>query len=153
MLSLSGNFLTVILFWSLCETPPRFRPSSFPVHPVTQERPLLLEQLLAAESSPLRHSFPIGCIRSCDENRVMAASAAVRLSMGLSLRHSRVIPDCRTCPLFKLKCSAKNMANLQRKGSFDSLKTINRHLQTSIGEWCSPLTLSLKPVFLSRLFT
>uniref|UniRef100_A0A3Q0R289 Ferredoxin-2, mitochondrial n=1 Tax=Amphilophus citrinellus TaxID=61819 RepID=A0A3Q0R289_AMPCI len=35
----------------------------------------------------------------------MASSAAVRSSMGLILRHSRVIPDCRTCPLFRLKCT------------------------------------------------
>ncbi|XP_005752288.1 ferredoxin-2, mitochondrial [Pundamilia nyererei] len=63
----------------------------------------------------------------------MAASAAVRSSMGLTLRLSRVIPDCSTCPLFRLKCNAKNVANLQRRGSFDSLRTINRHLQTSIG--------------------
>uniref|UniRef100_A0A3B4HB39 Ferredoxin-2, mitochondrial n=1 Tax=Pundamilia nyererei TaxID=303518 RepID=A0A3B4HB39_9CICH len=64
----------------------------------------------------------------------MAASAAVRSSMGLTLRLSRVIPDCSTCPLFRLKCNAKNVANLQRRGSFDSLRTINRHLQTSIGD-------------------
>uniref|UniRef100_A0A3Q4HS72 Ferredoxin-2, mitochondrial n=1 Tax=Neolamprologus brichardi TaxID=32507 RepID=A0A3Q4HS72_NEOBR len=32
----------------------------------------------------------------------MAASAAVRSSMGLTLRLSRVIPDCSTCPLSRL---------------------------------------------------
>ncbi|XP_006787458.1 ferredoxin-2, mitochondrial [Neolamprologus brichardi] len=63
----------------------------------------------------------------------MAASAAVRSSMGLTLRLSRVIPDCSTCPLSRLKCNAKNVASLQRTGSFNSLRTINRHLQTSIG--------------------
>ncbi|XP_028261762.1 ferredoxin-2, mitochondrial [Parambassis ranga] len=63
----------------------------------------------------------------------MAASAAVRSSMGLTLRLSRVIPDCSTCPLYKLKSCGKNVADLQRRASFDSFRTINRHLQTSIG--------------------
>ncbi|XP_070683944.1 ferredoxin-2, mitochondrial [Pempheris klunzingeri] len=63
----------------------------------------------------------------------MAASAAVRSSMGLTLRLSRVIPDCSTCPLYRLKGCASSVANLQRRGSFDNFRTINRHLQTSIG--------------------
>ncbi|KAM7394126.1 hypothetical protein PAMP_020945 [Pampus punctatissimus] len=63
----------------------------------------------------------------------MAASAAVRSSMGLTLRLSRVIPDCRTCPLYRLKSCVNSATNLQRRGSFDSFRTINRHLQTSIG--------------------
>ncbi|XP_051241439.1 ferredoxin-2, mitochondrial [Dicentrarchus labrax] len=63
----------------------------------------------------------------------MAASAAVRSSMGLTFRLSRVIPDCSTCPLNRLKSCVSSVANVQRRGSFDSFRTINRHLQTSIG--------------------
>ncbi|KAM9362856.1 ferredoxin-2, mitochondrial [Symphorus nematophorus] len=63
----------------------------------------------------------------------MAASAAVRSSMGLTLRLSRVIPDCSTCPLNRLKSCMSSGASSQRKGSFDSFRTINRHLQTSMG--------------------
>ncbi|XP_073320566.1 ferredoxin-2, mitochondrial [Pagrus major] len=63
----------------------------------------------------------------------MAASAAVRSSMGLTFRLSRVIPDCSTCPLNRLKSCVSSTANVQRGGSFDSFRTINRHLQTSIG--------------------
>ncbi|KAM9856732.1 ferredoxin-2, mitochondrial [Aulostomus maculatus] len=63
----------------------------------------------------------------------MAASAAVRSSMGLTLRLSRVIPDCSPCPLSGSKSCASGVANLQMRGSFDSFRTINRHLQTSIG--------------------
>ncbi|XP_042341492.1 ferredoxin-2, mitochondrial [Plectropomus leopardus] len=61
------------------------------------------------------------------------AAAAVRSSMGLTLRLSRVIPDCSTCPLFRLKSCVSSVGNLQRSGSFDSFRTINRHLQTSKG--------------------
>ncbi|XP_037619759.1 ferredoxin-2, mitochondrial [Sebastes umbrosus] len=60
----------------------------------------------------------------------MAASAAVRSSMGLTLRLSRVIPDCSTCPLYRLNTC---VGNSQRRGSLDSFRTINRHLRTSIG--------------------
>ncbi|XP_053185007.1 ferredoxin-2, mitochondrial [Scomber japonicus] len=63
----------------------------------------------------------------------MAASAAVRSSMGLTLRLSRVIPDCSTCPLYRLKSCGNGATNQQRGGSIDSFRTINRHLQTSIG--------------------
>ncbi|XP_024146005.1 ferredoxin-2, mitochondrial [Oryzias melastigma] len=63
----------------------------------------------------------------------MAASAAVRTSMGLTLRLSRVIPDCSTCPLYRLKSCVNSSTSLQRRGSFDSFRTINRHLQTTIG--------------------
>uniref|UniRef100_A0A1A8EY62 Ferredoxin-2, mitochondrial n=2 Tax=Nothobranchius korthausae TaxID=1143690 RepID=A0A1A8EY62_9TELE len=62
----------------------------------------------------------------------MAASAAARTSMGLTLRFHRVIPDCSKCPLYRLKGCTSNRANPQRKSSFDSFRTINRHLQTSI---------------------
>ncbi|RVE76444.1 hypothetical protein OJAV_G00008110 [Oryzias javanicus] len=63
----------------------------------------------------------------------MAASAAVRTSMGLTLRLSRVIPDCSTCPLYRLQSCVNSSASLQRRGSFNSFRTINRHLQTTIG--------------------
>ncbi|KAG7236760.1 hypothetical protein INR49_029528 [Caranx melampygus] len=62
----------------------------------------------------------------------MAAAAAVRSSMGLTLRLSRAIPDCSTCPLYRLKSCVNNGSSLQRSASFDSFRTINRHLQTSI---------------------
>ncbi|CAJ1053512.1 ferredoxin-2%2C mitochondrial [Xyrichtys novacula] len=63
----------------------------------------------------------------------MAASAAVRSSMGLTLRLSRVIPDCSTCPFHRLKSCVGIVANSLRNRSFDNFQTINRHLQTSIG--------------------
>ncbi|KAF3687558.1 Ferredoxin-2, mitochondrial Adrenodoxin-like protein Ferredoxin-1-like protein Precursor [Channa argus] len=63
----------------------------------------------------------------------MAAAAAARSSMGLTLRLSRVRPDCSTCPLYKLKACVSSVANSHRKGAFNSFRTINRHLQTTIG--------------------
>ncbi|XP_057699618.1 ferredoxin-2, mitochondrial [Corythoichthys intestinalis] len=60
----------------------------------------------------------------------MAASVAVRSSMGLTFRLSRVLPDCILCPLSRLKTYA---SHLRRKDSVDSFRTINRYLQTSIG--------------------
>ncbi|XP_045903920.1 ferredoxin-2, mitochondrial [Micropterus dolomieu] len=63
----------------------------------------------------------------------MAASAAVRSSMGLTFRLSRVIPDCSTCPLYRLKSCVGSGANLQRRASVDNFRTIRRHLQTSMG--------------------
>ncbi|XP_026214652.1 ferredoxin-2, mitochondrial [Anabas testudineus] len=62
----------------------------------------------------------------------MASAAAVRSSMGLTLRLSRVLPDCSTCPLYRLKTCVNSVANLQRRGPSDSFRTINRHLQTTI---------------------
>uniref|UniRef100_A0A1A7YGK5 Ferredoxin-2, mitochondrial n=1 Tax=Iconisemion striatum TaxID=60296 RepID=A0A1A7YGK5_9TELE len=62
----------------------------------------------------------------------MAASAAARSSMGLTLRFSRVIPDCSKCPLDRLKSCTTSRASPQRRSSFDSFRTINRNLQTSI---------------------
>ncbi|CAN9510489.1 unnamed protein product [Ophioblennius macclurei] len=63
----------------------------------------------------------------------MAATAAVRSSVGLTLRLRRVLPDCSSCPLYVLKNCANTSAQLQQRGSFDSFRTINRHLQTSMG--------------------
>lgn len=82
----------------------------------------------------LQCSFSIGRIRPCDQNTIMAASAVVRSGMGLTLRLSRGIPDCSTCVLSRMNSCVNAVANLQRIGSFDSFRTINRHLQTSIGK-------------------
>ncbi|XP_026159328.1 ferredoxin-2, mitochondrial [Mastacembelus armatus] len=60
----------------------------------------------------------------------MAASATTRRSMGLTLRLSRVIPGCGTCPPSRLQACVKNS---QSRTSFDCFRTINRHLQTSKG--------------------
>ncbi|KAM9315040.1 ferredoxin-2, mitochondrial [Pholidichthys leucotaenia] len=62
----------------------------------------------------------------------MAASAAVRSSMVLTLRLSRVMPDCSTCPLLRFQTCMKSASHIPRTGSFDGFRTINRHLQTSI---------------------
>lgn len=105
----------------------------------SQQRPLLSGRI-TPDTSRRQRSFPIGRFRQCDQNRIMAAATAVRSSVGLTLRLSRVIPDCTTCPLYRLKSCVNSVANLNRSGSFDSFRTINRHLQTSIGEWCSLLT-------------
>ncbi|XP_061535720.1 ferredoxin-2, mitochondrial [Phycodurus eques] len=65
----------------------------------------------------------------------MAASAAVRSSMGLTFRLSRVLPDCSTCPQFTLKTCT---AHLQRKDSMDNLRTVfHRYMQTSVGSYHS----------------
>lgn len=89
---------------------------------------------------PAKCSSPSGRLGSCDQNRIMATCAAVRSSMSLTLRLSRVIPDCSTCPLYRLKTRVNNVANARRRGSSDSFWTINRHLQTTTGEWCGLLT-------------
>ncbi|XP_033828341.1 ferredoxin-2, mitochondrial [Periophthalmus magnuspinnatus] len=58
---------------------------------------------------------------------MMAACAAVRTSMGLTLRLSRGLPVCSTCPLYTLNRSG------DRTGSVDRPGTGNRHLRTSLG--------------------
>ncbi|KAM3865064.1 ferredoxin-2, mitochondrial [Diretmus argenteus] len=63
----------------------------------------------------------------------MAASAAARSSVGLSLRISRVIPDCSTCPLYRLNSCVNGNAGLSRGGSLDRFRVLNRHLQTTPG--------------------
>ncbi|TNN83626.1 Adrenodoxin-like protein, mitochondrial [Liparis tanakae] len=63
----------------------------------------------------------------------MAAAAAVRSSMGLTLRLSRALPDCSNCPFHRSNGGVSGVCNSQRRGSFDSFRTINRHLQTSKG--------------------
>ncbi|XP_053712959.1 ferredoxin-2, mitochondrial-like [Synchiropus splendidus] len=61
----------------------------------------------------------------------MAACATVWTSMGLTLRLARVLPDCHACGLSTL--SANYLTNPHTRASFDRLRTISRHLQTSIG--------------------
>ncbi|TNM86027.1 hypothetical protein fugu_008298 [Takifugu bimaculatus] len=63
----------------------------------------------------------------------MAASAALRCSMGLTFRVSRLIPDCTTCPWRKLKHYDSPKASFPKTTPFMSFQTTNRHLQTSIG--------------------
>ncbi|KAL6110149.1 fdx2 [Pungitius sinensis] len=63
----------------------------------------------------------------------MAAAAAVRSSVGLTLRLSRALPDCSSCPFYRLNGCVSGGGSLQRRGSFDSYRTLNRHLQTSKG--------------------
>ncbi|XP_019718237.1 ferredoxin-2, mitochondrial [Hippocampus comes] len=64
----------------------------------------------------------------------MAASAVVRSSVGLTFRLSRVLPDCSTCPLSRLKTCT---AHLQKKDSVGTFRTINRFVQTSVGSYHS----------------
>lgn len=78
--------------------------------------------------------LPLDNFLSCDQNRKMAACTAVRCSMRLTFRVSRLIPDCTTCPWRQLKTSDSPGANFQKTSPFMSFQTINRHLQTSIGE-------------------
>ncbi|KAL2087275.1 hypothetical protein ACEWY4_018334 [Coilia grayii] len=61
----------------------------------------------------------------------MAASAAARVSMGqLTLRISRVAPDCSVCPLNRLCRNA--ITGRTKVGTVDHFRTPNRNLQTSI---------------------
>ncbi|XP_037530333.1 ferredoxin-2, mitochondrial [Nematolebias whitei] len=62
----------------------------------------------------------------------MAVSAVVRTSTALTLSFNRVLPSCSACPLNRLKRCVNSRANLQRRRSFDSFRTLNRHLQTSM---------------------
>lgn len=115
-----------------------------------QQRPLHSD--LRVTTQPSRRSpFPIAPFRSCDQNRIMAAAAAVRSSVRLTFRLSRIIPDLTLCPLNRLQSC---VVNLQNAGSSESFRTINRHLQTSKGEWRALLTrrTSRRGWFLS-LFT
>ncbi|XP_060945881.1 ferredoxin-2, mitochondrial [Limanda limanda] len=63
----------------------------------------------------------------------MAAAAAVRSSVGLTLRLSRVKPDCSRCPLTRLRSAVPGGGGRARSGSFYSCRTITRQLQTSMG--------------------
>ncbi|XP_052362353.1 ferredoxin-2, mitochondrial-like [Oncorhynchus keta] len=60
----------------------------------------------------------------------MAVTAGVRSSVGLTLRLSRVIPDCSTCPFNRLNSYLNGIA---RSSNVDRFRTLNRHLQTSKG--------------------
>ncbi|KAI5613609.1 ferredoxin-2, mitochondrial precursor [Silurus asotus] len=58
----------------------------------------------------------------------MAAAAAVRTSVGLSLRLAKVAPQCRVCPFNRLNlCNGATIAKTDRRFSAPS-----RELQTSI---------------------
>ncbi|XP_062304452.1 ferredoxin-2, mitochondrial [Osmerus eperlanus] len=63
----------------------------------------------------------------------MAATAAVRSSVGLTLRLSRVIPDCSKCPFNRLNTCTSGISSVSRGGTVDRFRTLNRHLQTSNG--------------------
>ncbi|XP_061765946.1 ferredoxin-2, mitochondrial [Nerophis ophidion] len=73
----------------------------------------------------------------------MAASAAVRSSMGLTLRLSRVRPDSMTRPLSRLNT---HIAYLQRKHSAGSFRTAHRYLQTSIGLYHNEETSAVEDI-------
>ncbi|XP_076148269.1 ferredoxin-2, mitochondrial [Alosa pseudoharengus] len=61
----------------------------------------------------------------------MAAAAAARVSMGhLTLRISRVVPDCSVCPFNSLCRNA--ITGRTKGGTLDRFRTPNRNLQTSI---------------------
>ncbi|XP_071329420.1 ferredoxin-2, mitochondrial [Trachinotus anak] len=62
----------------------------------------------------------------------MAAAAAVRSSMGLTLRLCRVVPDCGSGPVSRLKSGVSGAAAPQRRAS-GGFRTMIRHLQTSKG--------------------
>uniref|UniRef100_A0A8C6TAD8 Ferredoxin-2, mitochondrial n=1 Tax=Neogobius melanostomus TaxID=47308 RepID=A0A8C6TAD8_9GOBI len=63
----------------------------------------------------------------------MAASAAVRTSMGLTFRLSRVLHVCGSCPFYTLNKCSDRAPHLERIRSLDNCGTINRHVRTSIG--------------------
>ncbi|XP_055014674.1 ferredoxin-2, mitochondrial isoform X2 [Boleophthalmus pectinirostris] len=63
----------------------------------------------------------------------MAATAAVRTSMGLTFRLSRGLPVCSTCPFYTLNRCGGSGTHLVRRGSLDHHGTINRLLRTTIG--------------------
>ncbi|KAM6972042.1 ferredoxin-2, mitochondrial [Aplochiton taeniatus] len=60
----------------------------------------------------------------------MAASAAVRSSVGLTLRLSRVRQDCSRCPFNRLNSCGTRITT---SGPNVRFRTLNRNLQTSIG--------------------
>ncbi|XP_029595212.1 ferredoxin-2, mitochondrial [Salmo trutta] len=69
----------------------------------------------------------------------MAVSAGVRSSVGLTLRLSRVIPDCSTCPFNRLNTYLNGIA---KSSNVDRFRTLNRHLQTSKGLYQSEVGAS-----------
>ena len=78
--------------------------------------------------------FAIGRANTCDHNRRMAASTAVRSSMGLTFRLSRVITDCIASPLYRFNSCMYGIARLSKRGFPGGLWTLNRQLQTTMGE-------------------
>ncbi|XP_056136880.1 ferredoxin-2, mitochondrial [Lampris incognitus] len=64
----------------------------------------------------------------------MAVSAAVRSSVGLSWRLThRVMPDCGSCPLYRLNACVGGIASPSTGRCFDRFRTSHRNLQTTIG--------------------
>ncbi|KAG7281634.1 hypothetical protein CRUP_019146 [Coryphaenoides rupestris] len=63
----------------------------------------------------------------------MAASTAVRTSVGLTLRLSRVIRDCHSCPFYVSNSCASASANLSRGASPAAFRTQSRQLRTTVG--------------------
>jgi hypothetical protein len=78
--------------------------------------------------------FTIGRVNPCDQNRRMAASTAVRSSMGLTFRLSRVIRQCSASPFYRLNSCVDGFALLSKQGFPGGLQTLNRQLQTTMGE-------------------
>lgn len=65
----------------------------------------------------------------------MAAAAAARVSVGhLTLRISRVAPDCSICPFNKLNVCRNAITGGTKGRALDRFRTPNRNLQTSISE-------------------
>ncbi|CAL9700364.1 unnamed protein product [Knipowitschia caucasica] len=62
----------------------------------------------------------------------MAAAAAVRSGMALTLRASRLLPLCSVCPVCTLSRCGDNSAQIVRRGYLDNYGTIHRNLRTSI---------------------
>ncbi|XP_029919441.1 ferredoxin-2, mitochondrial [Myripristis murdjan] len=63
----------------------------------------------------------------------MAAAAAVRSSMGLTLTLSRVIPGCGTCHLYRLNSCVGGLAGASRTGQLHRFGTLTRHLHSTTG--------------------
>ncbi|CAL8351117.1 unnamed protein product [Boreogadus saida] len=63
----------------------------------------------------------------------MAASTAVRSSMGLTFRLSRVIRQCSASPFYRLNSCVDGFALLSKQGFPGGLQTLNRQLQTTMG--------------------
>ncbi|KAJ8345129.1 hypothetical protein SKAU_G00293220 [Synaphobranchus kaupii] len=61
----------------------------------------------------------------------MAASTAVRMSVGLILRFSRVSPRCNLCNLPGLNTCTHTNGGSTRGSIFDPFRNLNRSLQTS----------------------
>lgn len=100
-----------------------------------QQRPLQFGPHVTNTSSRLLF-VPIGLFRPCDQNIMMAATVTIRSNVRLIFRLFRLIPDCTTCSLTRLKSCTSSGASFQRNAAFDSFGVTSRNLWTSVGEWC-----------------